>query len=234
MNRRVKRKLKKLRRNLFYSVLAHALLLLFFVQLRGSAGKLAQSGNMLVEVLTLEEESAPVENIASPPVQAIAEPAPNHVPVIEPAEVQVSDTSPEKTVIFEKKVSDTFTKPIARVIAAPVISGGEASGDGAESVSAIALLPLAQDYQRVLLRWLMRHQRPLHMHQQQEGVVRVRVEIDRVGNVHLATLASSSGQNFLDESALALVHASNPFPQMPAELDGERFSFIAPIRFKLQ
>ena len=65
----------------------------------------------------------------------------------------------------------------------------------------------------------------------QTGKAKIAFVIDRSGKLISRAVAESSGSQVLDEAALMIVARAEPFPEPPAELKGESFSFSVPIIF---
>ena len=63
------------------------------------------------------------------------------------------------------------------------------------------------------------------------GIVVVRFELNRAGEVINSAVTKSSGNTVLDEAALDLLRRASPFPAFPAAKPGSRDSFIAPVDF---
>jgi protein TonB len=80
-----------------------------------------------------------------------------------------------------------------------------------------------------------RHRRypPAARFRQEEGVVRVRFELDAAGQVRHVALESPSGFPALDAAALALL-AGATLPAPPAGMDPARRSVSLPIRYRLE
>ncbi|HLH87654.1 MAG TPA: energy transducer TonB [Xanthobacteraceae bacterium] len=64
------------------------------------------------------------------------------------------------------------------------------------------------------------------------GVVELAFSIDREGHVLSSKIVKSSGYKALDEETLATVRRAQPFPVPPADMDGDKFNFNVPVRFK--
>lgn len=67
-----------------------------------------------------------------------------------------------------------------------------------------------------------------------EGIVKVRVTVDRKGRlVKQPDLAESSGHDVLDQEALRAAVASAPFDPLPAGAPHDEKSFVIPIAFRI-
>lgn len=112
------------------------------------------------------------------------------------------------------------------------------------SVPAAAALPApgrpaaSQDdiaaWQAALSAWVERHRRypPAARFRQEEGVVRVRFELDPAGTVRHVALESPSGSSALDAAALALLSGAT-LPAPPPGMEAARRSVSLPIRYRL-
>lgn len=69
--------------------------------------------------------------------------------------------------------------------------------------------------------------------QRLEGIVKVSCQISREGELRDARVVSTAGYSILDSAALRTVRSVGRFPPVPIELEGEPFSFVAPITFRL-
>ncbi|HLJ00963.1 MAG TPA: TonB family protein [Bradyrhizobium sp.] len=63
------------------------------------------------------------------------------------------------------------------------------------------------------------------------GVVVVRFELNRAGEVIESAVTKSSGHAVLDQEALTLLKRASPFPPFPPTKPGERDSYTAPVNF---
>lgn len=90
------------------------------------------------------------------------------------------------------------------------------------------------DWQAALSAWVERHRRypPAARFRQEEGVVRVRFELDPAGTVRHVALEAPSGSPTLDAAALALLSGAT-LPAPPPGMDPARRSVSLPIRYRL-
>lgn len=93
-----------------------------------------------------------------------------------------------------------------------------------------------ENWQSTLLGHLERHKRyPRKARRRgQQGVVYVRVKINRHGNLvehHLTTL---SPYDSLNKETLALIQRAQPLPPPPSYLNGDTVEFIIPVAFSLK
>jgi protein TonB len=65
-----------------------------------------------------------------------------------------------------------------------------------------------------------------------DGTSTVAFSIDRSGKVVSARILSSSGNNALDEEAVALTQRASPVPPPPSDVAGSTLHLQVPIRFK--
>jgi protein TonB len=93
----------------------------------------------------------------------------------------------------------------------------------------------SRSYAAKVRSWLYAHKiypRRAKM-RREEGRVRVRFVLDRAGMLIEGVIVEGSGNDVLDEEAVAMMHRSSPFPKAPVEIPGERIEFVAPIDFIL-
>lgn len=67
----------------------------------------------------------------------------------------------------------------------------------------------------------------------QQGTVKVRFVVDRVGKVLSVKLINSSGHHALDREALSLLKRVSPLPPPPADVTGNQVRIEVPIAFEL-
>ncbi len=65
----------------------------------------------------------------------------------------------------------------------------------------------------------------------EEGIVGLKLTIDRQGNILAAQVARSSGYNTLDNQAMTMCRLAQRLPPLPAELKQETYSFGVSIEF---
>jgi TonB family protein len=68
----------------------------------------------------------------------------------------------------------------------------------------------------------------------EQGLVEVRIQINRAGEVVEAKLETSSDFQRLDNAALAAIQNASPFPSVPGSISGEVFEFVVPLIFRVQ
>jgi periplasmic protein TonB len=89
----------------------------------------------------------------------------------------------------------------------------------------------ANAYNALVFGHLQRFKRyPLAAHGA-SGVVVVRFEVNRTGEVIGSEVEKSSGNQILDREALAILRRASPFPPFPAAKPGDRDTYIAPVNF---
>ena len=66
----------------------------------------------------------------------------------------------------------------------------------------------------------------------QSGTAKVKFVIDRQGKLISREVVESAGSELLDAAALRMVERAEPFPEPPAEVKDERFTFMLPVTFK--
>jgi len=95
--------------------------------------------------------------------------------------------------------------------------------------------PPGLSYGAVLLRWLERYReypRAARL-RRIEGVVVLRLTIERSGRLAEAAVAESSGSPLLDDAALAMARRAAPMPPLPRGEGVERVVMLVPIAFRL-
>ena len=65
----------------------------------------------------------------------------------------------------------------------------------------------------------------------QGGIVKIKFEIDRTGNIKSAVVETSSGSDVLDNAALEQLRSASPLPTPPTSVTGDEISLNIPIRF---
>ena len=68
----------------------------------------------------------------------------------------------------------------------------------------------------------------------QQGVVHLRIALNRNGDVTSAQIDRGSGFPALDAEALALAQRVTPLPPPPPEMPGDTIVLIIPVRFSLR
>ncbi|MEP7364090.1 MAG: TonB family protein [Acidobacteriota bacterium] len=99
-----------------------------------------------------------------------------------------------------------------------------------KNLSALELLsdPMGIDFKPYLIRILATVKRnwqavmPESARMGRRGRVQIQFAISRDGNVPKLVIATSSGADALDRAAVAGISASNPFPPLPAEFQGQQ------------
>jgi protein TonB len=67
-----------------------------------------------------------------------------------------------------------------------------------------------------------------------EGRARVRVTLDRTGEITNFEIVEPSGQSILDKAIPKMMSKLNPLPAPPDALPDEKLSFVIPITWRLQ
>jgi protein TonB len=65
----------------------------------------------------------------------------------------------------------------------------------------------------------------------QSGTAKIKFVIDRRGKLISRELLESAGSELLDAAALRTVERAEPFPEPPAEVSDDRFTFTVPVIF---
>lgn len=88
------------------------------------------------------------------------------------------------------------------------------------------------DYASVLLTWLERHKEyPRAARQRrQQGMVLLYIVIDRDGRVIASRIQKGSGQQPLDQAALAMLERAQPLPPISDDMNKERLKLVVPVQ----
>ena len=210
---------------------------------RPSAPPLAEpAAAILVDLAPLP--TAPPEPITDIPpgpeqVETPPEPQPEPEPLPDTPEVEQADAvlkpaprpEEEEEEKEEEQAADQTTAPPS--VEAPVEDKAAAPVEGAPSF-AQSTRPVT--WQSALLGRLERFKRypPAAQRNRQEGIVYVRMVLDRKGQVLERRIAQSSGIASLDSEALALIDRAEPLPPPPPEVEGDSIDIIVPIEFFLK
>jgi protein TonB len=91
-------------------------------------------------------------------------------------------------------------------------------------------------YQKSLADHVKAYQRypALARSRREEGLVIVRVTIQRDGRIAATSIEQGSGYDRLDREALATLKRADPLPAMPAAVPGETIDLTFPLRFHLE
>jgi protein TonB len=89
----------------------------------------------------------------------------------------------------------------------------------------------ASAYNSLVYGHLQRYKRYPASARGASGTVVVRFALKRAGDVVSRAVTKSSGNDALDQEALAVLHRANPFPAFPAEKSGSQDSFVGAINF---
>jgi periplasmic protein TonB len=132
-----------------------------------------------------------------------------------------------------EKSSSSSKAAVKKVVAsvAPAVEDEEDSGPAFTTESLLA----RQFYVKELIKSINQRVRyPVSAQQKgQEGSVRVRVVLNRQGQIVEIEASEPSRYSALTKEALAAVKRAAPFVGVPEAISGDRFEFTAPIRFTL-
>ena len=67
----------------------------------------------------------------------------------------------------------------------------------------------------------------------EQGTVRLRFRMDRMGHVLSYDVVGSSGSASLDEEARAMIRRAQPLPPLPADYPGDMLDLVVPLVFSL-
>ncbi len=189
----------------------------------------ALAGHAALAALLLGHRPRPLPEPAALPalmlelaVSAPAPPAPAEAPLVA---TDLAEPPPAGPVTWPAPAP----RPAARPAAAPQAAAPAAIPAEAPAPSALAA------WQAALLAWIEQHRRypPAARFRQEEGVVRVRFELDPAGRVLHAEIAAESGSAALDAAALALLRGAT-LPAPPPGTAAAARLVTAAIRYRLQ
>ncbi len=91
-------------------------------------------------------------------------------------------------------------------------------------------------WQGQLAAHLSRFQRypPEAQQRREQGVVLMRITLDRAGNVLAMTMERTSGYPDLDAEAAAWIKRATPLPPIPPDISGDHANLVIPLRFTLR
>lgn len=178
----------------------------------------------------LQEDILPpqVEQVVKQEEEPVAE-----LPVIEKAEaVLAPEPEPEEV---EKEIEPVEVMAEQEAMAPPVLEAPPEEKavvpvEGASSSSAL-LTPVT--WQVALLGHLEKHKhypREARM-RREEGVVYVRLVIDRKGIVLKRWIEQGGGFAVLDQEALDMLDRSQPLPPPPPDIKGDKIELVVPVEF---
>jgi protein TonB len=177
----------------------------------------------LAPEVTAPELTPPEPEVAEPP--PVVEEAPPPPPEPKPLPKPVPKPKPKPV---PKPKPKPAPKPQPKAVAKP------APAPVAQPTATPEPLLRAR-YEDALAAWLARHKDyPMIARRRGiEGTVRLRVKVDRGGNVLSSQVVSGSGSAILDQASLRMVDRADPFPSMPKDYPGDSFQFVIPVDFEL-
>lgn len=88
-------------------------------------------------------------------------------------------------------------------------------------------------YEQIISVWIERHKIYPQQANRAEGIVQMRVRVDRQGYVRYYVIERSSGNAALDSAAIEMIRRANPVPAAPPNYPAENLiEFLIPISFK--
>ncbi|MEQ1598264.1 MAG: energy transducer TonB [Methylotenera sp.] len=182
------------------------------------------------EPVVIPEPPAPVEQVKPEPIK----PLPKKIPKPEPAPIK--DVSPEP-VQHEPPPPPTVITAAPKVDAPPVITvpppppeppvNTEPNEDEINSAKAAFTESIQNELRR-------NHRYPkIAAARGIQGEAKVSIVLDKEGNLVSATIIESSGNDTLDEGAIATVKRSNLKKLYPSILRGRTYTVTVPISFAI-
>ncbi|HEU5046457.1 MAG TPA: TonB family protein [Rickettsiales bacterium] len=114
---------------------------------------------------------------------------------------------------------------------------GKGTGNGTTMKGTKEGQEIIANYGQEISLWLTQHKvYPEDAKRQMlQGTVVVHIRIDRQGRILYSGISSSSGSALIDQAAMAMVHASDPVPAVPANYPKDsELAFEIPVSFTLQ
>jgi protein TonB len=162
------------------------------------------------------------------------DPAPEVEPspvVEEPAPPVVSETETEPTPPPVVSTMPPEPESPTSVAPPPPPPPPESRGPSQQDLDA------ARDrYGSLLAREIAKHKRYPRIARMRnwQGEAQVELQLDGDGNILSSRIEKSSGHDVLDKQALEMVMRATPFPPPPAVLNGQSFTLLVPISFRLE
>lgn len=168
--------------------------------------------------------SQQVTATSTTPVPAQAQQAP---PVTEalPDKVRPRDSSGHEPATDPKTAESTRQSARSAPVAAQLNSGSSTAATAAKASWQHQLRQHLEQYKQY-----PRHARRLRQH----GAPVLRFSIDRQGNILTAEVLQSSGSQWLDQAALAMLQRAQPVPAPPEHLTQAELTLTVPVLFELQ
>ncbi|WP_181706537.1 TonB family protein [Chthonobacter rhizosphaerae] len=176
-------------------------------------------------------EAAPADAVEAPPSE-VAEAPPSEVveaetvapaPPVAPTPKPVRRVRPRP----EAKVAETVRR-VERAAPAPsraAVAGERASGAGNPDPDAL------ETYSATVRARIMRQRRTVDTRASRGARVTVRFTVAADGSVTGISVARSSGDQRLDEAAVAMVGRASPLPAIPAAVGRPSLTMSLPVRF---
>jgi protein TonB len=175
------------------------------------------------------EEEAPKEDLPSPAEPEVALPKPT--PVEEkPTEEVKEETSPQVRVAQEATAASKAAAPLHTDAPLSTKSAAPDAGTAASAARTVV------SWQNAVMLQINRQKRypSAARTQEMQGVVEVRIVIDRGGQLMATEVGRSSGFALLDQEALEILKRASPLPPLPVAVQGETLHLTIPIRFRIQ
>jgi protein TonB len=226
----MKRKTRLLPITLWVSAMLHAGAVLFLtVNFTGPVGmSQPEQSAAFFSLITISvpEEPAPPEPLPAPP------------PPVPAAAMPEPETGPAEAFVITEESQPETERPLVPAAlpaaSAAAVSGtpGRAGGAGSEASRNTAL---AETYVRRNFAYIQRRIRDRLVYPSQarragiQGAAEIGFTVHRDGTVSAVAILASSGQESLDQAALAAIHAAAPFPPPPIEA-----RLAIPVSFRLK
>ncbi|MDF1781787.1 MAG: energy transducer TonB [Alcanivoracaceae bacterium] len=160
-----------------------------------------------------------------------------HKPVVEPKPMLSPDPLAMPEPVPEQKPEDDRFQEVKEDRAPKSVELPEDVIQKSPSPEALAATSAAQaTWHSRLIAHMERHKRyPRSARiRHQEGVSKIRIVLDRDGNVLSCKLSGSAGYELLDKATLDMVARAAPFPKMPDDIFGESKELIVPVEYSIR
>ncbi|NOY71043.1 MAG: energy transducer TonB [Gammaproteobacteria bacterium] len=177
---------------------------------------------------TIAETTTAAKPVTPPPQKKIKPPKPEPKP--EPV-IQKPEPAPEPVIEPAPQPEPLPAKPPPKIVDTPV-----PEPEPIEPTPAPLSATATAEYEQLLVAWLEKQKKyPKRAKRMRiEGEGRLRILIDRTGNIQKIMLEQRTGNRLLDKAALEMAERANPFPAMPDNDPRQELEFIVPVVFALR
>lgn len=149
---------------------------------------------------------------------------------------QSNSDKPEEPKVAAVETQAAIEQPAEQATSRKTLENKAPEADKAKA----PVIGIGKDKQKLTAIWSQQisayfklHKRfPDGRNKQESGTVKVRIVLNRLGQVTSVSIAQSSGDTAFDEAAVSMVRRSNPVPRPPAALTDDEFKFTLPVDFR--